>query len=428
MGYGGMLTLANVVDAYSRGVDQRRQDEEYRRAIQDRRLDEEAEQSSAAVIKAEQDQYAASGGDLRTYRPSDATMFRAGEARSTFYATRGKWDRFTKNEAALAAQRQRVRQQLLTDYDASGDVMGLVTRWNDTVPNGRKVTGVEVIDAVPESERTLAGASPITNAALADSAAGTDGYGASTATPMKQAVAGKPQMVRITTVDQSGKKETSPPMPVKDLLTRFQRAAMNPEEALKQDYILAVSLAKIEAEKKAKLEEEAAKRTGKKEEIRLGHELTSQRDAAKATADMARTVTAGEYSLRAANVRAAGGDGGPKIQSTKVDSNGHIIGIFRDGTMRRLTDTGGKPIKAQDFSKRVDSAAARIMKLHNEGMPVVTGQAPPIDMEEARRQASQLLVDESEAGGAPASGGRAPSAVQVRPADKKLIDSMLGGK
>jgi hypothetical protein len=40
-----------------------------------------------------------------------------------------------------------------------------------------------------------------------------------------------------------------------------------------------------------------------------------------------------------------------------VDSDGYVLGVFRDGQARRLTGEDGKPIRSGDWSKRVDSLA-----------------------------------------------------------------------
>lgn len=60
--------------------------------------------------------------------------------------------------------------------------------------------------------------------------------------------------------------------------------------------------------------------------------------------------------------RKAGGGGGgsgggnEKIHKTEKDSEGYLLGVFKDGSTRRLL-VNGKPVKSQDFEKRVDKIA-----------------------------------------------------------------------
>lgn len=49
------------------------------------------------------------------------------------------------------------------------------------------------------------------------------------------------------------------------------------------------------------------------------------------------------------------------IQRTKVGADGYMVGVFRDGSMKQLL-LDGKPVKDQDYAKRVDKLAAEIGK------------------------------------------------------------------
>jgi hypothetical protein len=51
-----------------------------------------------------------------------------------------------------------------------------------------------------------------------------------------------------------------------------------------------------------------------------------------------------------------GGGKGGNIASTKVDGEGYVIGVFRNGDSKRLL-LDGKPWKSQDFEKRIDKVA-----------------------------------------------------------------------
>lgn len=84
-----------------------------------------------------------------------------------------------------------------------------------------------------------------------------------------------------------------------------------------------------------------------------------------------------------------GNGGGGKIQSTKVDSEGYVVGVFRDGSSRRLK-VDGKDWKSQDMEKRIDRVAADLTKsvggigksaaeLRDEARKVVVGKAAPAE-------------------------------------------------
>ena len=47
------------------------------------------------------------------------------------------------------------------------------------------------------------------------------------------------------------------------------------------------------------------------------------------------------------------------LPSTKVDDDGYMLGVYRDGSVKRL-EIDGKPIRSNDFSHRVDRTAQSI--------------------------------------------------------------------
>lgn len=50
------------------------------------------------------------------------------------------------------------------------------------------------------------------------------------------------------------------------------------------------------------------------------------------------------------------------LQSTQVDGNGYLVGVFRDGTTKRMTDPDGNPVTSQSFEQRVDRVANALVK------------------------------------------------------------------
>ena len=73
------------------------------------------------------------------------------------------------------------------------------------------------------------------------------------------------------------------------------------------------------------------------------------------------------------------------IQSTQVDGNGYLMGVYRDGTVKRMLDPDGKPITSQSFEQRVDRMANALVK---EG----DSKYRKMDPETLRRQVRQTLM------------------------------------
>lgn len=82
----------------------------------------------------------------------------------------------------------------------------------------------------------------------------------------------------------------------------------------------------------------------------------SEQEAADAKKALVKTVT-----TKPAGRSGSGSGSGSNVQSTKVGADGFMIAVFRDGTTKRLL-LDGKPVKAQDYAKRVDKLSADIGK------------------------------------------------------------------
>lgn len=119
----------------------------------------------------------------------------------------------------------------------------------------------------------------------------------------------------------------------------------------------------------------------------------------------------------AAKAAAGGGAGsGGKIQKTFVDGSGYMVGVFRDGTTKRLTGEGGEPIRADSVEKRVDALAKNLAANSREyrRMPAadVRAAAKAILLGEAESPAPSLADAMPRA---PAAGGRAPVPASAKP-------------
>lgn len=102
------------------------------------------------------------------------------------------------------------------------------------------------------------------------------------------------------------------------------------------------------------------------------------------------------------------------IQSTQVDGNGYLMGVYRDGTTKRLTDPDGKPVTSQSFEQRVDRVANSLVK---EG----ESKYRKMDPETLRKTVRQQLMRDDGAGSAaaPAASPAAapkPAAAPAKPA------------
>lgn len=127
-------------------------------------------------------------------------------------------------------------------------------------------------------------------------------------------------------------------------------------------------------------------------------ELTQEEGEAAKKARVARATAP-----RPAGGRSGGGGGigkGGNLQSTKTDDEGYLVGIFRDGSAKRL-QIDGKPIRSQDIEKRIDKLADQLGKGIN-GLGKSTDEL----RETARRTilGNATPVEEKPAGGAPAKG------------------------
>jgi hypothetical protein len=73
-------------------------------------------------------------------------------------------------------------------------------------------------------------------------------------------------------------------------------------------------------------------------------------------------ASAAEHAAKAKNEREGTGTKANTLQSTQVDGNGYLLGVYRDGTVKRMLDERNQPITAAAFEQRVDRAAAALLK------------------------------------------------------------------
>lgn len=146
-------------------------------------------------------------------------------------------------------------------------------------------------------------------------------------------------------------------------------------------------------------------------QVEAAKESLAEPSRAADRASRERIAAAGNATtVRAASIRADGArtaDGvGSRIQSTSTDSDGYMVGVFRDGSTRRLVDANGQPIRSGEWSRRVDVLAAQLGR--NGRM---RRQYTP---EQLRQIAEETLQgDQSDAASPSAAPGQAPQSVDT---------------
>jgi hypothetical protein len=135
----------------------------------------------------------------------------------------------------------------------------------------------------------------------------------------------------------------------------------------------------------------------KEKEDRRDTRFTEQQDRmdARQAAQQAAAFALLDKRLEASQKKDGEGKGNT-LQSTQVDGNGYLVGVFRDGTTKRMTDPEtGKPITSQSFEQRVDRVANTLVK---EG----ESKYRKMDPEQLRAHVRQTLMSADGAAPKPA--------------------------
>lgn len=80
-----------------------------------------------------------------------------------------------------------------------------------------------------------------------------------------------------------------------------------------------------------------------------------------------------------------GADGSHRLHSTRIDATGYVLGVFRDGTTKRLK-IDGKPVRSSDYQRHINV----LMKQLGESR-----EGRRKSVEELRQQAEAMLLDGS---------------------------------
>lgn len=399
------LGLTNAVHSFQQGLAWRQQQDQMAEQKKREQAVREAGAAGFEVLNQAKAQHEASqaealaawerskgtkdGFQAQPFKPNEQLYLQAFDARGSALARAGTWEDWMKNEAMAMPLRERVRQKTFGDalakFDTDGDPVALAKAVYPVIYDGREITDVQV-----------------------DKTGGLGFKGAS-----GLAVAGKdiPQERYIFTLSDGTKLK---PMTAEKLAERVKRAAMNPEEVRK--YELQQRL--IQARKDAEAEKERIKgdEDRKTEKEKHGYKLTEIREQNAGRQEVAETRA--DAQVKTAGIRASGGGGGGSgggsgnsYRSKTVDSDGYVLLHFRDGSTKRAM-VDGKPVRAGDWSKRVDKLASDLGK-----DPKSFKKTP----EELRAQAEQMLA------GTTPQGEASPPAAAPKPAGApKAAPKFLG--
>jgi hypothetical protein len=337
------LGLQNAVRSHQQGVAWR-QDQDQRAKEQKRQqVLEEADKAFAGVIDSSRARWAMDGAH-GVHKPSDMTMFRAAEVRGLALAKAGDWENYLRNEATVQNQRIRARSTALQQYEQDGDIDRLVRSVYPTVFDGAEIVGTEMLAGGPEDAP-------------------------------KGAPSG-PTKLRVRIRGADGKETTNLVNPA-DVVARVKTSLVDPAVFAQKEIEANLARTKMLLDTEGKIAVERVKGEEGRKTDGVKAKTDAERDKAKnafalelagvnnkAAGERARTSA--NATLGAATIRSGGGTGSgsraDRLQSTKVDSNGYIVGVFANGTSRRLNGTDGKPIRSGEWAKRVDQMVRVLQK------------------------------------------------------------------
>ena len=265
--------------------------------------------------------------------PDQSVLLRALEARGNALAKAGLLDEFTKNYAQMAPLRMQMRKQAmdgaLQQYQMDGDVGRLAQTAFNSVDTGRRVTKV---------------------------VAGKDMRGGPDA----------PEMYRFVLDDGT----TTPATTKEKLLEAVQRMQLDPQKTAEFEFQAnlkkAAELATIQARGEEDRKTNENRVTGQLSLANAQHanrveELGLTNASRETVANIRADATKTSARVRAAGGGSGGGDGGKKVQKTITGDDGYVVNVFKDGTSGRLL-IDGKPVKAGEYGKRVDSIVNQLRK------------------------------------------------------------------
>lgn len=352
------LGLSNAVQAFQQGMDWRdRQDEKNRqkvsqqqvmdakaagaKVLSDAQSAHDAEQATA-LEKWTQEHGSADGFTAKQFQPNPQLLMQAFDATGNSLAKDGNWDAWVANEAQAAPMREKYRSdtinKALQQYGLDGDVEAMANAVYPVIYDGHGIEGVvKGGGAVPANGLAV-------NPAQIEAAAGTEGYGQSSA----GLAAANAKPTPETYAFKLSNGHTSEPMTADQWVEKVKWAAMNPADLRQYEMQQRILGAKLMYEKgvaEAKGSQDRQTEAQKAQSARGLQVLKDDRaDARQSASDASaerRTATSASASrygadqgLKAAQVRADAGKGSSKDQRTKTFNEIH----------RQVKDIAGKQV------------------------------------------------------------------------------------
>lgn len=418
----GIMTLADVVDAGYRGRLQSEHTAEMDRAKKQRGIYDTAGQRAQQAVEMERQQWVSGGGDPAKFRPSDTTMLKASEAFGQALAEGGDFQGYLKNEAAIQPHRLRVRQQALQRFKMDGNKGKLMETVYATIPDGQEIVGVQEVTGGPMPDR---GTNPTATPAAPPKTLqqGLADFEADITNPMANPVSGageapvqpiqpgKPGDGRLGAPSGGSKLRVkisngeTRDVDFDQFMQGIQALQMDPMKEIELNYQRA--LAQVREGAKApniQMRGDQARQTqgaaaaNRQSLAQANFQNVMKRDEANNAARMDRVEVQQDGAAERAATRVASGGGrsgggANSVQSRSVDQDGYVVLNFKDGTSKRAT-VDGKPVRSQDWSKRVDAMVKNlqnstagmnksVQQLRQEAETMLMGK-PPSDPKGAK--------------------------------------------
>jgi len=257
------------------------------------------------------------------------------EARGDHFAKVGDWHGYMDNEARVAPLRTQVRARAMQQYGVDKDPVALAKAVYPTIFDGKEITSAEM---VPGGDPNAPRGAP----------------------------SGAPKM-RVTLNDG-----TTNLVDPNDFVSRVSQSLVDPVAFAQKQAEAQLWQAKndYETKNKLKIEDKKGENARGLADVNQGYkkeEIGLQQAGAEKVATIHANATLGAANIAAdsreavATKRSTNADGSPKVQKVITDADGFATAIFKDGTSRRM-QIDGKPIKANDYSKRVDSLVNQLRK------------------------------------------------------------------
>ncbi len=94
------------------------------------------------------------GFQATPFKPNDSVMFRAASTRGDALLQAGLFDEYAKNRAAIIPMQMQARQSAWQKFQTDGDHGALGAAMYDTIPDGKRVKGYDVLDgAGPDGKK-----------------------------------------------------------------------------------------------------------------------------------------------------------------------------------------------------------------------------------------------------------------------------------